>query len=44
MFNILINCIIFKLYMMMKKRKEERKKKTNKIETFMFAFLELDKG
>ena len=42
MFNIFPHRIDFELYLM-KKKKEERRKKMNKIEIFMFVFLDFAK-
>ena len=48
MFNICTHCIVFELSLMKKKKKkkeeeERRRKKMNKIEIFMFGFLDFAK-
>ena len=46
MFNIFTHCIVFELCVVEKKKEREKKerKKMEKIEIFMFSFLDLAKG
>ena len=44
MLNICMHRTVFELCLMEKKKEDERRKKTNKIEIFMFGFLDFAKG
>ena len=44
MFNVFTNCIVFELCLVEKKKKKKKKKEDERIEIFMFGFLDFAKG